>query len=379
MGTDQFTCPCVAFPVRLTLGVMPEPHSTSTVDPEAFALHHNAVVVDAHDDLLMLCSRHPVSRQAEYFRRVWLPQLRAGGVNIQVLPVYLEPEFRPEGALRQTLRMIQAAHRVAAGNPDAVTLCRTRAELRSALFEDKIALVLALEGCEAVGLDIGLFETFAELGIRMVSFTHFGRTMLADGSAEDDAGSRLTNAGVDAVAACEELGIMLDVSHLGATSTDHMLEIATRPLVASHSSAFAVRAHHRNLTDTRLRGIADAGGVIGINVLAQFVDAREHTITRVADHIEHAASVVGVEHVGLGPDFIKEVSDSLRRADQRSWDDRTRRDYIPGLEGPAGLPRITEELQRRGWPDHDIRQVLGLSFHHLFLDELGVRAADRKP
>lgn len=344
---------------------------------EAAALHHDAVVADAHNDLLMLCSRHPAGRQAEYFRRVWLPQLRAGGVDLQVLPVFLEPEFRPEGALRQTLRMIETAWRVEAGNRDAVRMCLTGDDIRETLAGGRIALVLALEGCEAVGLDVGLFETLHRLGVRMASFTHFGRTMLADGSAEDDTGGRLTGAGVDAVAVCEELGIMLDVSHLGTTSTDHLLELATRPLVASHSSAFAVRAHHRNLTDARLRAIAGAGGVVGINVLAQFVDEREHTVARVADHIEHAADVVGVAHVGLGPDFIKEVSDSLRRADERSWDDRTAHEFVPGLEGPAGLPRITAELQRRGWAEPDVRQVLGLSFHDLFLKELGVPGAAR--
>ncbi|WP_326836954.1 membrane dipeptidase [Amycolatopsis rhabdoformis] len=345
--------------------------------PEPAALHENAVVADAHNDLLMLCARHPAGRQAEYFRRVWLPQLRAGGVDIQVLPVFLEPEFRPEGALRQTLRMIETAWRVEAGNRDAVRMCRTGEDVRETLAEGRIALVLALEGCEAVGLDVGLFETLHRLGVRMASFTHFGRTMLADGSAEDATGSRLTGAGVEAVAACEELGILLDLSHLGATSTDHLLEIATRPLVASHSSAFAVRPHHRNLTDARLRALADAGGVVGINVLAPFVDERDHTVSRVADHLDHAASLIGVTHVGLGPDFIKEVSDSLLRADQHSWDDRAVREFVPGLEGPAGLPRITAELLRRGWPEPDVRQVLGLSFHDLFVKELGVPGSAR--
>jgi membrane dipeptidase len=327
--------------------------------------------VDAHNDLLMVCSRQSPECQGAFFRENWLPQLRAGGVDVQVLPVFLEPEFRPEGALRQTLKMIETAWRIEDACPDEVRICLTGKDLAQARADGRIALIIALEGCEAVGVDVGLFETLHRLGVRMASFTHFGRTMLADGSAEDDTGGRLTKAGVDAVAECERLGIMLDVSHLGVASTDHMLELARRPLVASHSSSFAVRPHHRNLTDEAMRAIADTGGVVGINVLAQFVDDRRHTVERVADHIDHAAATVGAAHVGLGPDFYKEVSEALVRVAEPSWGNSKPREYVPGLEGPAGLPHITGELLRRGWAEHDVQQVLGLSFHDVLVQELG--------
>jgi membrane dipeptidase len=348
------------------------------ISPAAAALHHSSIVVDTHDDLLMLCTRRPPAEQGAYFREHWLPQLRAGGVRIQVLPVFIEDEFRPEGALRQTLRMLETGWRIAAANPDAVRICLTGAEIDAALADGLIALILALEGCEAVGIDVALFEPLHRLGVRIASFTHFGRTMLADGSVEDAAGGRLTGAGVEAVAACEALGIMLDVSHLGATSTDHMLELATRPLIASHSSAYAIRAHHRNLTDERLRAIGAGGGVIGINVLATFIDPKVHTVARVADHIEYVAGIVGADHVGLGPDFFQEISVAIHGPEpQYMLDGVTEITYVAGLEGPAGLPLITDELLRRGWAEDDIRQVLGLSFHRLFTRELGVPTAQR--
>ncbi|WP_033296355.1 dipeptidase [Amycolatopsis jejuensis] len=345
--------------------------------PVARSLHERSIVVDAHNDLLMTCVRQPVAEQGRYFREHWLPQLHAGGVGVQVLPVFIEAEFRPDGALRQTLRMLEAGWRIAEHCADEVRLCLTGAEIDDAIRLGKTALVLAMEGCAAVGTDVELFGLLHRLGVRIASFTHFGRTMLADGSAEDGAGGRLTASGVEAVAACEQLGIMLDVSHLGAASTDHLLELATRPLIASHSSAYAVRAHHRNLTDERLRAIAALGGVVGINVLANFIDECEHTVSRVADHIEHAAKVAGEDHVGLGPDFIREISDSLSRPGEYEWGLRASRPYIPGLEGPSGLPNITEELVRRGWTAHRIQPVLGLNFHRLFARELGVPGADR--
>jgi hypothetical protein len=167
---------------------------------DARALHADAVVVDTHDDLLMLVSRRPKAEQAAYFRTDWLPELRAGGVDVQVLPVFVDDEFRPEGALRQTLRMLEAGWTLAEGNPDDVAVCLTGQQVDDAVAAGRIALVLALEGCEAVGRDVELLATLHRVGVRIASLTHFGRTLLADGSGEDPAGSRLTRAGVEAVA-----------------------------------------------------------------------------------------------------------------------------------------------------------------------------------
>jgi membrane dipeptidase len=342
-----------------------------TADPAATALHASTPVVDTHNDLLMLVSRRRPADQAAYFRERWLPQLQAGGVRVQVLPVFIDDDFRPEGALRQTLRMIESAHRVAAEAADAVMLCRTGAEIDAALASNRIALVLALEGCEAVGTDVALLRTFARLGVRMTSFTHFGRTALADGSAEDAAGSRLTAAGVDAFHLLEELSVLVDVSHLSAAGTDHVLSLASRPVVASHSSAYALCEHHRNLTDDRLKGIAATGGVVGVNFFYGFIDPDEPTMARLVDHIEHVAGVAGIDHVGLGPDFVKEVFEQLTPpAIPVDFDgiDGTR--VIAGLDGPAGLPLVTEEMLRRGWPERDVVKVLGENWLRVFRSSL---------
>ncbi len=346
---------------------------------DALALHHDAVVVDTHNDLLMLCARRPRREQAAYFRDRWLPQLRAGGVDVQVLPVYIDDDFRPEGALRQTLRMLEAGWTVAEGNADAVAICLTGDDVDAALASGRIALVLALEGCEAVGTHVELFGSLYRVGVRMASFTHFGRTALADGSGEDAAGGRLTRAGVEAVAYCEELGILLDVSHLGAAGVDHVLELATRPVVASHSSAFALRAHHRNLTDERLKAIAAGGGVVGVNFFAGFIGPDNRTVGRVVDHVEHVASVAGVAHTGLGPDFVHEVyAELMPLATEIVMEGVDAKKLVPGLEGPEGLPLVTAELVARGWSEADVRAVLGGSFLDLFRRELGV-SADARP
>lgn len=345
---------------------------TTTMDPSE--LHRAATVVDAHNDLLCPVVARPPDQWSSFFRERWLPQLLDGGVDVQVLPVWIDPRFQPEGALRETLRMIECAHRIAEDNPDAVALCRDGEEISAALASGRIALVLAMESAPGVDQDVELFHTMHRLGVRVVSIAHFGRTALADGSGEDATGGRLTSAGVAAVAELERLGILFDVSHLGAAGVEHVLELATRPVVATHSAARALHDHHRNLTDAQLRGIAATGGVVCVNFFAPFLHDTDHTIARLGDHIEHVAGVAGIRHVGLGPDFILEFFEDLRPA----WCEESvshgvdLRAHIPGLSGPRGLPQVTAELARRGWPETDITAVLGENLLRLFKQELGV-------
>ncbi|ADI05876.1 Membrane dipeptidase [Streptomyces bingchenggensis BCW-1] len=334
-------------------------------------LHRRAVVADAHNDLLIAVTARPPHRWASFFRDQWLPQLREGGVDLQVLPVFIEDQFRPEGALRETLRMIECAHTLAEGNADEVRLCLDGDDIDRALDEGRIALVLALESAPGLDANVELIPTLHRLGVRMASIAHWGRTALADGSGEDATGSRLTEAGVAALAEMERLGILFDVSHLGASGVAHVLELATRPVLATHSSARALLDHHRNLTDEQIRGLVATGGMVCVNFLGEFLatDPAERTVDRLADHILHIVEVAGVDRVGLGPDFIKEVSadtsppccEDLEYAEL----------VVPGLEGPRGLPLVTEALVRRGLPEGDILKILGGNVLELFRKELG--------
>ena len=336
-------------------------------------LHRRSVVADTHNDLLCAVVSRPVDAWAGFFREQWLPQLRAGGVDLQTLPVFIDDPYRPEGALRRTLRMIEAAHRLADGNPDDVALCRDGAEIDAALADHKIGLVLALESAPGIGEDVELLQTLFRLGVRVASLAHFGRTALADGSGEDQTGGRLTKAGVAAVAEMERLGMLYDVSHLGIAGVEHVLELATRPVIATHSSARALFDHHRNLSDAQIRGIADGGGLVCVNFFAPYLHATDYTIDRLVDHLEHIVGVAGIEHVGLGPDFVKEVlADTTPPCCEVDFVEGVPADrYLPGLEGPAGLPLVTDALLRRGWAEADVVAVLGANVRRLYAAELG--------
>ncbi|MEU6819064.1 membrane dipeptidase [Streptomyces atriruber] len=336
-------------------------------------LHSHAVVADAHNDLLMAVTARPPERWASFFRERWLPQLREGGIDIQVLPVFIDDQYRPEGALRQTLRMIECAHVLAEGNADHVALCRDGAEIDAALADCRIALVLALESAPGVDAHVELFSTLFRLGVRIASIAHWGRTPLADGSCEDATGSRLTIPGVRAVREMERLGMLFDVSHLGASGVSHVLEIATRPLIATHSCARALRDHHRNLSDEHLRGIAATGGVICVNFIPDFLtdDRDKIGVERIVDHIEHIVSVTGIDHVGIGADFIQEVMADLTPPCCETLGDEDPFLDFPGLEGPAGMPLVTGALLDRGLAEDDVRKILGGNLKRVMGSHMG--------
>ena len=340
---------------------------------EALELHRRAVVADAHNDLLCAVSSRPADQWSDFFRAQWLPQLQDGGVDLQVLPVFVDDVYRPEGALRRTLRMIEAAHRLAEGNADAVGLCRDGDDIDRVIGEGRIALVLALEGMPGIADDVELLETVYRLGVRVGSVAHFGRSAFADGSGEDAAGSRLTRTGVQALAEMERIGMIFDISHLGVGGVDHVLELATRPVMATHSSARALFDHHRNLTDAQIAAVAQSGGVVCVNFFAPYLHPREYTIDTLIDHFERVASVAGIAHVGMGPDFVREVLEDTTApcCVQTTIEGVPADRFLPGLDGPAGLPLVTEALCRRGWSEPDILAVLGGNLQRFLRTELG--------
>ncbi|MGW1990267.1 dipeptidase [Embleya sp. NPDC001921] len=337
-------------------------------------LHHRAVVADAHNDLLMAVSARPPRHWGGFFRVRWLPQLRAGGIDIQVLPVFIDEQFLPEGALRQTLRMIECAHVLAEANAEHVALCVSGADIDRALADDKIALVLALESAPGIDASVELFSTLFRLGVRIASIAHWGRTPLADGSREEATGSRLTSPGVRALREMERLGMLFDISHLGSSGVGHVLELATRPVIATHSCARALRDHHRNLTDDQIRGVAGTGGVVCVNFVPGFLtdDEAKVSVDRVIDHIEHVVSVAGVDHVGLGSDFLREVIADLTPPCCEDVDDEDPLlvDF-PDLEGPADLPLVTAAMVRRGMPEEHILKILGGNLRRLMSEQMG--------
>ena len=335
------------------------------------SLHDDAVVVDCHNDLILLVDHWDQRGRPEHFAEFWLPELRAGGVDVQVLPICLEEAFQSEGGLRRTLLLVERIHRLVEEHSEHVALCLDAADIDAAVAAGKIAFLIALEGAHGIGQDPALIDTMHRVGVRVVSLAHLGRTFLADGSGLDASSrSRLTPQGVEVFQRMEQLGIVFDISHLGLGGVEQVLELATRPFLATHSACLGITDVHRNLGDEQLKGIAALGGVVGVAAaIPFFIDAVSPTADRVVDHIERVAEVAGIDHVGLGPDFIDDYYQQV----YGGWM------LPPDLAGsfahaevsrPSDLPRITEALQRRGFSETDIRKVLGENVLRVLRDVL---------
>lgn len=331
------------------------------------------VFVDCHNDFLLLFARERAVGHDDSLARRFIPQFRAAEIDVQVAPIYIEQEILPEAALRQTLRVIEQLKEEIESSDAPVALCGTGDEIDAAVMDGKLALVLALEGSHAVAGDIELFSTFFRLGVRMASFTWMGNTVLAGGSADGDPGAGLSRKGAGAVRVLEELGIVIDVSHLSARSTADVLALATRPVVASHSSARAVWDHHRNLLDEHIKEIAATGGVIGVTAIPEFTDPDRPTLDRVIDHISHIVETAGIDHVGIGTDFVKEYVDEVYATyPEVKMEGADLRATIEGLESPSDLPRLRRALAERGFADEDITKIVGENFLRVFHDVMGI-------
>jgi membrane dipeptidase len=252
----------------------------------------------------------------------------------------------PENALRRAIEQVAAFNR-AVRECDEVAAVRTRADLDR--LEDRVGLVLALEGCEALGSDPEAIEVFWELGVRMVGLTWNRRNAFADGLTEPQGGG-LSRLGEQLVDRLVSLGAAIDLAHASPRTFDDVLERAPgAPVLVSHAMCRSVHDVERNLSDAQLRALAGRGGVVGM-MLLPIVVGDPPTIDRVLDHIDHATDVMGAEHVCLGGDFIRQMHRATGpgRPDPLLPPGELDR-AVEGLAGPEDYPALVEALRSRGW------------------------------
>ncbi len=268
------------------------------------------MIADAHLDLLLELG-HRELRFGEHgsFARTWLPLLEAGGVGLQVCPIFVELERQPEGTLREALGQATCLLRAVRENPDRTLQIRTAGDVEAVARGERIGLLLSLEGVEQFGYELWPAETFWELGMRMAGLTWNRRNPFADGAAEDGGLSRL---GRDLVDRLVELGVILDLAHASPLAFAEIIARAGgSPVICSHAGCRAVNDHPRNLSDEQLRALAAAGGVFGLMLHPLAIGAEERTLDRVVDQLEHAIGVIGLERVCFGGDFTTRLATVL--------------------------------------------------------------------
>jgi membrane dipeptidase len=299
------------------------------------------VIVDAHTDVLLETvirdGSFELALQPGFFERYWLPRLVAGGVGVQICPLYGEGARRSD-ARERTLAQLAEFNRAVEENSEGVCHTRTRADLD----DPRLRLVLSMEGVEPLGGDPDAFEEWYEHGVRSASLTWNHANEFAGGI--DTPTEGLTDRGRALVRQLAELGVALDLAHASAQTWRDALE-EDISFSVTHANCRAVCDHPRNLADWQLEALAERGGVLGMLGLAFVVDPDAPTLSRWLDHFDHAVALMGIEHVGLGADSVNELTLVTSRL------------ALEGFAGPEDFPSLVTALQERGY-DSEEREAI---------------------
>ncbi|PEN10401.1 peptidase M19 [Longibacter salinarum] len=344
------------------------------------------VIVDGHVDLPYRLMRYRQNVGDSTLGDFDYPRARSGGLDAPFMSIYIPVELQDSAgaAKARADSLINLVEDIEATNPDKFEIARTPDDVERIAAENKIALPMGMENGAGLEDDLSNVEYFYDRGIRYITLTHATHNRIGDASYDttDARWGGLSPFGRDVVGEMNRLGIMVDVSHVTDSTAYDVLDVSTKPVIASHSSCRHFTPDwERNLSDDLIKAIADNGGVVMINFGSSFLkteyqDANDPvqekiqahleeqgwaeddpravayydsvrsanpvgTVTDVADHIDHVVNIAGIDHVGLGSDYDGVFS--LPR----------------GLQDASTYPNLVEELLRRQYSDEDIAKILG--------------------
>ena len=300
------------------------------------------MIFDAHSDLWSDVTERREAGERNVLERCHLPAMAEGGVEGAVFVLWADP-IGGRDYVTATARLL-AGMKAELAECGRVQLVRSWAELQEARRQKKFYIVLGVEGMAAIGDRPAGVDWYYDHGVRWGMLTWNEENALATGTG-GPAGNGLTAAGRQALRRMEELGMVVDVSHLSDGSFRDVAALAQGVVVASHSNCRKLCDVPRNLTDDQLRAIRDMGGVIGINAYHGFVhkERAHQNVEMLARHAAHIIDVCGVEHLGCGFDFCQYLGPG--------------NDPIPDMTGPAQAPRLLEVLRRMGLREDEVEQV----------------------
>jgi membrane dipeptidase len=329
------------------------------------------VIVDAHTDVVLellvgpgevptleLFLRHG---SEGVFERYWLARLEAAGVGIQVCPLYGACAPGP-GARGRALAQEAELRRAVEANAERVCLVRTCEELA----DSRVRIVLSMEGVEPLEGDPGAFEEWYERGVRSVGLTWNHANEFAGGVSTPARG--LTERGRGLVRRLGELGVILDLAHASEQTWRDVLAEGV-PFSVTHAGCRAVCDHPRNLADWQLEAVAECGGVVGMMAIPFTVHHESPTFSRWLDHFDHAVTVMGIEHVGLGVDFIDQATPAERDLTAAphplTGERRKARLALEGFASPEDYPALVSALRGRGYDGERLEAILSANWLRL--------------
>lgn len=358
------------------------------VSDQAKALHFSSIVIDGHNDLPWQMRKEgglsfeklDISRPQPKLHTD-IPRLKAGGVGAQFWSAYVDADTMDTGdAVLQTLEQIDVIRRMIRRYPETFELARTAADIRRIHREGKIASLIGVEGGYSIDNSLAVLRMYEELGVRYLTLTHSRTLDWADSATDEPKSDGLSEFGEEVVREMNRLGMLVDISHVSVETMKDAIRVSRAPVIASHSSAYGVAEHPRNVPDEVLLMIKEKGGVVMVNFFSGFIVPegarqmqlmftvgrelkkefpdpkdfdvameqwrREHpypagTVQTLLDHIDHIVKIAGIDHVGLGSDY-----DGVPKLPEH-------------LEDVASYPVITQGLLDRGYSEEDVRKILG--------------------
>jgi len=361
-------------------------------------LHFDAVVVDSHNDFpYQVFKRGADLGIRNKNTQSDIPKFYEGGIDIQFLAIWI-PEEEINSSYQYVINQLNRLREFEKEYPDKFEIASKYDDIKRIVLANKLCGIPAIEGGTAVN-EIEDIQTFFDLGIRYIGLTWNNSNKIGT-SAADESRKKikggLTDFGVQVVEKMNEVGMLIDVSHIGEKSFWDVIEYSKSPIIASHSCCTALNSHYRNLTDEQIKAIANSGGVVMINFHNDFTKGKiktkslydlhqdelnsltelyhDNPVTLymekqkllngetvrggvsadvVIDHIDYVKNLVGIDYVGIGSDMDGGIS-------------------VPyDLYDVTCYPVLTQKMMERGYTEPEIRKVLGLNFLRVFKQVCG--------
>jgi membrane dipeptidase len=352
------------------------------VSCKAERIHQNAIIVEGHRDLFEMV-RLADQGHAHPLLEVTYPRLKRANITMTFYSIAGDSVTHSRGTrqfLNSALENIDMLRQEIEASQGKIRLILNTDDLPTAPASDELSVVMSFEGGKPLEGRIENLRNFYCLGLRSMQITWNLRNELADGVKEERTGGGLSNFGEIVVKEMNRLGMLIDLAHIARRGWFDVLETSSHPVCCTHSNCRQVFHHFRTVDDDQIKALAQTGGVMGVNAIATMV-GKPATLDKLVDHISHIADLVGIDHVGLGLDFVKDDG-PLYPEDEIFGIGENR--LIANFENEDDLPNITECMVKRGFRENEITRVLGGNFIRLLravlkprssMDALGLSAA----
>ena len=319
-------------------------------------LHQDSIIIDG-----LIISK---------WDRAVFEDMRKGGLSAANCTVSVWENFQA------TVENIAAMKTMIRDNADILTLVRNTSDIRRAKAEGKTGIILGFQNAHAFEDNLGYVEAFADMGVRVVQLCYNTQNLVGTGCYERDGG--LSDFGREVVAEMNQVGILVDLSHVGVKTSEETILASKKPVCYSHCLPSGLKQHPRNKSDEQLRFIADHGGFVGVTMFAPFL-ARgiEANVDDYVEAIGYVINLIGEDNVGIGTDFTQGQDQAFfdwlthDKGRYRRLTDFGTIVNPEGIRTIGGFPNLAMAMERAGWSEARIVKIIGGNWMRVFKDVWG--------